>query len=276
MDLAQAANYFNDIPVTDAYSGASLFYAQLSSSLDRQPDGSISKRRIISVAPGTALPTRRAATWLGETWLLGDMILDGLQGIALRANIAVKKATDSFAILTPGQAALASGGTPAYGQKEYLKDTVNSPTDAEYDPFWEISFGANEPVLKGTYLRSGSTLYFSRSTHQILEGFVVTEADQIDYVSASAVFAGNVYDPIADAFVGGGITTTGLMMDSYMVYQYLHPSSPKMLPGDQVLVVAQSAVTPVVGQQVTAGGRSWRIEAVNADQDAWNLHIRGL
>lgn len=276
MDLAQAANYFNDIPVTDAYTGASLFYAQLSSSLDRQPDGSISKRRIISVAPGTVLPARRAASWLGETWLMGDMILDGLQGIALRANIAVKKATDSFAILTPGQAALAASGTLAYGQKEYLKDTVNTQTDAQYDPFWEISFGANEPVLKGTYLRSGSTLYFSRSTHQILEGYIVTEADQVDYVPASAVFAGSVYDPTADAFTGSSVTTTGLLMDSYMVYQYLHPSSPKMLPGDQTLVVAQSAVTPVVGQQVTTAGRTWRIEAALADQDAWNLHIRGL
>ena len=276
MDLATAANYFNDIPVTDAYTAASLFPAQLSSSLDRQPDGSISKRRIISVAPGTTIPTRRVGQWLDEKWLLGDVILDGFQGAAIRTNVAVKKVTDDMRILTAGEAALASAGVAAYAHKEYLKDVVNSPTDAQYDPFWEVTFSPSEAVVKGSFLRSGSVYYRVRSCHAILEGFNTAAADQLDLVPAAVVLAGTAYDPVTESTTGSNVSTTGLLFDTYISYKYQHPASPRMLAGDRMLLIAQSAATPKVGQTLTAQGASWRVESLYADSGAWYTHIRAL
>lgn len=275
-DIYAVASHFDDIAITDGYTGAALYYGQFSSFLESSPDGSTSQRRTLSLAPGLTLPTRKVISALSELWIVGMGNVDGIYGQAIRQSFWMKKSTGSYSILTPGQAALGSAGTTAYGHKLYLKDTVNGSSDAEYDPFYNFYFSTSEPITKGCLLKFGATYYYVRATNDGLSGLVEAGADEIDAdASQSVTFTSTgAFNPVTDAYAAGSTATTAILMDRYMLYQKRTEADTQSLAGDMSLLVATSAVTPVVGKTVTISSRSWKILAVTAEQDAWLLHIR--
>jgi hypothetical protein len=270
------ASHFDDIAITDGYTGAPLYYGQFSSFLESSPDGSTSQRRTLSLAPGLALPARKVITALSEQWIVGMGNVDGIYGMPIRQSFWMKKASGSYAILTPAQAALNSAGITAYGHKLYLKDTVNGASDSEYDPFYNFYFSTSEPVTKGSILRFGTLYYYVRATNDGLDGLTEAGTDELDtgaYQSVTFTSTG-AYNPVTDTYSAGSTATTGILMDRYMLYQKRTEADQQSLAGDMSLLVATSAVTPVVGKLVTISSRSWKILAVTAEQDAWLLHIR--
>lgn len=274
--LFDVARHFDDIQVYDAYTSAPLFKGQFSSFMEASPDGSTAQRRTMSLSPELVIPARRVITTIDGSWIVGYGNVDGFKGQAIRQTFWTKKVTDVFYILTPGQAALQSAGTLAYGHKDYLKEVVNGVSDAEYDPFWDIYFATTEPVAKGTFMRVGSTMYRVRSARVGVEGMTGTSSDQLDAgaeVSVTFNLTG-AYNPVTDTYGAGSVTTTGIYFDRYKFYEQLTEADAKSMSGDMNLVVATSAVTPVVGRTVTISGRAWTILAVTAEQDAWALHIR--
>jgi hypothetical protein len=213
---------------------------------------------------------------LTEQYILGAAILDGIFGQPIRKSVWAKKITDSVAILTPAQACLAGAGTVAYARKQYLKDTVNGVTDAEYDPFWEVFFSPSEPAAKGSFIRSGSTYYRVRSSHLDEAGFINAASDELDagsYVAITFPLTG-AYDPVADSYAAGSVTTNGFMFDRYKLYDQLTGTDRLNHAGDMTVVVATSAVTPQIGRVLTVAGRDWTILNTTAEQDAWTIHVR--
>jgi hypothetical protein len=275
-DLFLVANHFDDIAITDGYTGAALFFAQTSTFLGASPDGSVAQKRVFSMTPATTLPVRNCVVALTEMYLLGIGILDGIYGLPIRKSVWAKRVTDSVAILTPGQACLAGAGTVAYARKQYLKDTVNGATDAEYDPFWEVFFATGEPVVKGSILKVGSTYYRVRSAHLDEAGFINASSDELDsgsYVAITFAQTG-AYDPVTDSYSAGTLTTNGFMFDRYKLYDQLTGADRLNHAGDMTAIVAASDVTPVIGRKVTVAGREWNILNATAEADAWTLHLR--
>lgn len=274
--LYDVANHFDDIQVYDAYTAAPLFKAQTSTFLGASPDGSVANKRVFSLDPDLALPARRAVTALGEVYILGTGILDGFTGAAIRRSVWTRMVTDTFALLTPAQAVLATSGVSALGHKTYLKDTVNGVSDAEYDPFWEIFFAQGEPISKGTFLKTPTAYYRVRSSYVDDAGFIVASSDQLDAADRVAVsfpYQG-AYDPITDSYASATINTFGFLLDRYKLYDLLSKADATNSAGDMTLVVAASAITPVVGRKVMIGSQSWTILTATPEQDAWALHIR--
>lgn len=276
MDLKKLSRHFDDIPISDAYTGAALFLGQVSSFIDSQVDGTISARRVLSLDSAYTMPTHRCIGYLNEKWLVGDGITDGAQGQSVRTSYAMKKVNERYTLASPGQAALGQGGLNVYAQKNYLKSDVNSSTDAEYDPFWHIYIAQTEEVFKGFYLVSGSGEYYKiRAKHDLLEGFRVLESDQLDDGCAVAVsFQGGTYDPITETTLGSIVTTTGILVDAYMSYSYKTQADRKYGSGDSILVVARLAVTPFVGQSLTIEDKSYKIFSVIEDLDSWKCLVR--
>ena len=275
-DIFDVAQHFDDIAVLDGYALSHLYYGQFSTFLEASPDGSTSQRRTLSLAPGLTLPARKVVSLLGEPWLVGYGNVDGFYGSVIRQSFWMKKATDSLEILTPGQAALGSAGTAAYAHKEYLKDTVNNLTDSEYDPFWDIFLATSEAVVKGTFLKAGASLYRVRSTHIGKEGMIDAASDELDSgygVTAEFTELGT-YNPATDSYSAGTVTTTGILMDRYKLYELRTEADDKTQSGDMTLVVAASAVTPKVGRKVTIATQPWIVVASLPEQDAWAVHLR--
>lgn len=275
-EFISVASHFDDIQVYDAYTAAPLFKAQTSTFLGASPDGSVANKRVFSLHPALALPARRAVTALGETYVLGTGILDGFAGASVRRSVWTRMVTDSFSLLTPAEAVLASSGVTALGHKTYLKDTVNGVSNAEYDPFWEIFFAQGEPISKGTFLKASSTYYRVRSMYIDDAGFIVASSDQLDATDRVAVSftQQGSYNPVTDSYTGTVVNTYGFLLDRYKLYDLLSKADATNSAGDMTLVVAASAITPVVGRKLLIGTQSWTILTATPEQDAWALHIR--
>jgi len=275
MKLKNVARKFDTCPVYDAYSNALLFKAQVSTFLDSAPDGSTSKRRVLSLDPSITPPTHSIINVLNELWVVGDGLQDEWRGSSIRTTYWMKYSSGLFSVMTPAQVCLGTSVTAQHAQRDYLKDTVNGVTDAQYDPFWIFWFSKNAVIAKGSFIKQGSTLYRVRTQHLALEGFKEAQCDEIDYGVISSTFSSTgVYNPITDTYSSASITVPSVLLDYYKVYEYRTHADPSNLAGDMALIVAKSSVSPVVGQTVVVNSESWRIVAVISDQDAWSLHIR--
>ncbi len=274
MRLVNASRYFDDVPIRDAYTNAYLFNGQVAAYIDSQVDGTISRRRIISLAPNILLPQRRALKYGGEVWLVGDGIKDHLQSVALRTSYATKKCDNLYTIRTPGAACLGTGGFTAYGQADYLKSTVNGITESEYSAQYDISFSPSETLVRGYIVSAGSRYYHIRGIHDLLEGFQVAESDSLEAAAVTAVFTeGGTYNPVSDTYGSTSVSTGGLLMDMSKLYEFRTALDPENHKGDKSLLVAASAITPRIGQSVSALG-AWRVTKVLPYQDAWYCHLR--
>lgn len=275
MRLKTVSRKFDTCPVYDAYSNALLFKAQVSTFLEAAPDGSTAKRRVLSLDPSITPPTHSSINVLNEMWVVGDGILDEWRGSSIRASYWMKYSSGLFSVLTPGQACLGTVVTAQHAQRDYLKDTVNGVTDAQYDPFWIFYLSKNAVVAKGSFIKQGPTLYRVRTQHLALEGFKEAQCDEIDYGVLTSTFSSTgVYNPVTDTYSAASVAVPSLLLDYYKVYEFKTQADPSNLAGDMALVVAKSSVSPVVGQNVVVNSESWRIISIVSDQDAWSLHIR--
>ena len=277
MKLKSAARYFDNDTVTDGYTGALLFKAQFSSYESAAPDGSFQRRRVVSLAPGIAPASRRVVVVQGMRWIMGELVTDAFRDKPIRQTSAAKEATDLFTLLTPAQAALKSAGTAIYGHKQYLKDTVNSVTDSNYDPQYEVFFGITENLKAGYFLKSTQQYLHIRSLQYANEGYWVAVSDELATNPATdaevtATFAG-VYDPVTETHAAG-VTTTGVMLDMYKLYNFNTEADPRNQAGDMSLIVAKSAVTPKADQLITIAGVNWRNIKFTPYFDAWNIQLR--
>lgn len=274
MRLVDASRYFDSTVVRDAYTNVALFNAQTSSFIESQVDGTISRRRIISVSNEVTMPARRVVKYANEIWITGDGIKDTFQNVVVRVSYTSMRATELYSLLTPAEMALGSTGTTAWAQTEYLKSTVNGPVESEYDAQYDITFSSYETVTKGNFLKYDTRIFHIRGTHTVLEGFEVAESDEIDASTVSVTFTETgAYNPVTDSYAGNSVVTTGLIVDRYKLFELYTAADTLNHAGDVSLVVAKSAVTPTVGMSVSASG-SWRVEGLVSYSDAWLCHLR--
>ena len=275
MELHAVAQVFDTCPVYDGYSGSYLFKAQTSTFLESSSEGSTSARRVLSLAPDIIPPTHSVVLILNQLTLLGYSNSDEWAGTEIRKAYWSKRVTDDFKILSPAQVVLGLIGQAAFGQKAYLKDTVNGVNNSDYDPQWNIFVSASLPLIKGSYLQSGTTLYRVRSSYLDIDGFRTATADEVESVVASVTFTtASTYDPITDSFTPSTTSAPCLVFDIYKDYTYQSEADPRNLAGDLALILAKSSITPKVGDNFTYAAQTWRVLALVSEQDAWKLHIR--
>lgn len=274
MNLEKAALYFDRTPVYDGYSGEYLWRCQFSSFNDANAIGSTSVRRVLSIAPGLAIPERKVIQIFNDRWLVGDGNPDSWNGEPIRQSFNIRKSNFSAEILTPAQACLSQAGTQVYVQRAYFKDTVNPLTDADYDPFWNVFVAPGEAVAKGTFFRIGSQLLRVRSAYLPVENLRIAQSDEVDVGPVAAVFSTGAYNPVTDSTATGGISTFVLMFDFTKAYRYLTQASDRVAAGDMNALVPSSALTPVAGQLVGIAGVTWRILTVDTEADCRLLHLR--
>ena len=275
MKLKNVARYYDTCPVYDGYTGAYLFKVQPSTFLESSVEGSTSARRVISLAPELTPPAHSIILILGELTLLGAGNLDEWKGSAIRRAYWTKKVTGSFSILTPAEAVLGQPGMAVYGQRQYLKDTVNLPTESEYDPFWDFYFSASLPQLKGKFIRGATSLYRVRSDRNDVDGFLTAASDELELDPYPITFTSDgVYNPVTDSYTPSTLVVPGLMIEYYKVFERLTQADIAYQAGDMILIVAKSSTTPVANQKFVAQGTTWRILNVYTEQDAWSCHVR--
>lgn len=274
MKLASAAIHFDLEQAYDGYTGAALYKCQFSTFDDAAGDGSTNRRRGMSVGPAVnALVNRRCIRLLDQRWLVGEPTDDGFQGVAMRKNHNLKRATDLLWVRTPAQALAASDGLQVYAQKHYFKDTVNALTDNEYDPFWNVFFSPTETVVQGAVLLDASGVYHRvRQQYLVPEGFRIAQTDQFDSDAYVSVVVGiGAYNRITDTYAAGTSTVNVLQMDASKFYRWRQQSESRVLPGDRTVFFA---VNYAVGKQFTMQGLLWQIVMIQPELDAYAALVR--
>lgn len=275
-EMLDVASHFDTDPVVNAYTSAFAFFGQSTTFNEASPDGSVNKRRTLSVRPSITIPSRRAISIYGDIWIVGDSNVDGFSSSPIRRTHWLKKATQLAVIQTPGQLLSAAAGTPTYVNTEYLKDTVNPLSNSEYDTFWEVFISQDESVSKGMYIKWGSYVNRVRNTHLDIAGFNNAQCDELDSgaIVTATTTVGGTYDPVSEATTGGGPTNyPAILLDAYKIYRYDTQADKKVDAGDMFLVV-QSTTPSNVGGIFTIAGEKWRVLNQYTELDALSLHIR--
>ncbi len=298
MKLANAAKYFDRVSMADAYTGTAMPYkVQFSTFEETDPDGSVSRRRSMSLAPGLTLPARRVASLLGEIWLLGEPSADAVFDKVIRQTVPMRRVTNLAQALTPGQVVTASTGLAIYGRLEQVKNTVDTATSSDYFPFFTLALaGADFKNLNsgwaqvpGFFRIEDGTLFRCRTSYPAEDGMTVVEADLIDrYGLTQAQVTTGAYDPVTDTFTGTASTFQTLVMPTHQLYRR-KAEAEKFKPEDlTVLVRFADYPAPKVGTPLqiripefnsaapapNAPFSPVQIVGITLEADCWNLHVR--
>ena len=298
MKLANAAKYFDRVSMADAYTGTAMPYkVQFSTFEETDPDGSVSRRRSMSLAPGLTLPARRVASLLGEIWLLGEPSADAVFDKVIRQTVPMRRVTNLAQALTPGQMVAASTGLAIYGRLEQVKNTVDMATSSDYFPFFTLTLAGAEfknlnsdwAQVPGFFRIEDGTLFRCRTSYPAEDGMTVVEADLIDrYGLTQAQVTTGAYDPVTDTFAGTASTFQTLVMPTHQLYRR-KAEAEKFKPEDlTVLVRFADYPAPKVGTPLqiripefnsaapapSASFSPVQIVGITLEADCWNLHVR--
>ncbi len=277
MRLKDAAKHFDKERIYDAYSGAFLFKCQSAGFDDSSSTGATARRRTLSVAPGTTIPTRRAVKLFDEFLIVSAKTSDGFLGTEVRESYGMKKSTGLLQAVTPGQACLSTSSTPFHAYKSYFKDLINVQTSSQYDLFWNIYCWTGENVSRGTFLRDATNRLFRvRNAYTDVEEFRVCETDELDADALqTATFVTNgVLNPVTDSYPSVTTVTGVIQVDFPKFYLFRTQNEAEVKPGDLTVFIAASVLTPKVGGVFTMAGKNYTIKAVVPELDSWAMHVR--
>ena len=277
MKLANTARWADKTKLYDAYQPNKLvMHAQISSYIDNQMDGAISKRRVISFSPTQKIPPRRVVTYTGERWIVGDTLVDHWRGKAIRVAAASKKVTGSYQILSGAEAALGSEGVEAFGQLLYLKDTVNTTDTSTYSPQFEVYFAAGEPVSQGRFIKVPTGYVHVRSLYPVLDGFLCAISDDIGEArKAVELKSKGTYNSASDSWPETSTAFYGMLVDFYKLYGKDTPLTYNQVTGDMSLIMAKASATPKAGDNLIVDLVSWKVMQVyEHETNSYRLHLR--
>lgn len=276
MEFEDAASFFDDDPVYDAYTGALLFYCHTTPHDDQTSSGATARRRTMTTSDTTVAPARGAVKVYEDYWLVSDSNPDSLMGTNVRRSYSLKKSTGGMTRLSPAEACTGAAGTEFYAHKEYYRDNQNARTDADWDTMWNIFTAQAEPIAKGVFLRQGGVLYRARNVYPTVDGFLIAETDQLDddaATTATFTTTGNL-NLVTDELETVSIVASVLQTDTQKFYQFRTQAESAHQPGDRAVFVPQATLAPAVGSSFTMLGATWRVIAAVPERDVWVLHAR--
>lgn len=280
MKLKNAAKFFDTCPVYDAYTGALLFKVQTSTFLESSLEGSTASRRVVSLAPEITPPAHSCILALNQLLLLGGENPDEWAGSAIRRAYWTKRITDSFRVRTPAQVLNSVPGTAVYGQRKYLRESINTQTDSELDPTWDIFLSKSLAPSRGMFISSATVLYRVRVSYEDVDGFRTCQSDEVDEPIRTMTFTtSSSYDPVTDSYAPATVTLPSILLDYSKVFSKADAYEDKAKAGDICAVIGKSLVVPSVGQTIGIEAASryrgnWQILKVSDELDARLLHLR--
>jgi hypothetical protein len=278
MLLTQAARYFDRLPMVDSYSpGSTLFKCQFDQYDDSKQDGSTVERRIMSVAPGTTIPTRRAIRGGGLDWIVGDLSPDFFKSTAIRHKYILHRSEGLSDICTPAQLLANTVGFSAHTSRTWVKG--NNETDESSGVFnvYNLYFAAGEPVTRLHIVKVGSSYYLVRETYGVTAGFHVAVCDELEPpVTETVLYGSRTYDPVAETYTGATPSIKVLRVRWQSKFDYLSRGTEKFMSGDDVVVALQSAITPKPGDKIPLSDGDRAVLSAYAQGGCWYIHARPM
>ena len=271
MRLSAVANRFNDMVCADAYTGVFVFKAQLSLYDDNKRDSETHERRTLSLAPGTAIPTRRVVAAAGTRFIVGHGSPDDYNGKTIRMGYVAHEATNLARIRTLEQLCLSQPGVSAYAGRAWVKDSAFSQQSSTLAPEVHLHFSATETVAASLTVDFEGRLHVVRSTNSGAAGTIVAMCEEMrgSSVESGVVLTLSAYNPVTESLVGSTVVVRVVRLRWQSLFEYHDGAAPKFGPGDLQIAIAKSAATVTPGSTLVLSDGRWRVESVVGEGLVW-------
>jgi hypothetical protein len=270
MRLAKAANYFNRMACTDAYSGAAVFKGQLGLYDDNKRDSETAERRVLSLSPDAIIPVRRVIAAAGSRWIIGHANPDDFNGSTIRVGYTVHEAPLLARYRTLEQVCLQRLGTEAYIGRAWVKDRAYTEHSAELNTQYHLHFSTFEAVAVDHLVSVGDHWYLVRATNPGAGGTLVALAEEMPAPELEvAKITSGAWDPVTETLGGPEEIVNVVRVRWQSLFEYRTELAPKFKPGDLQLAIAQSAMAISAGARVELSDGLWQVESAIAHKDVW-------
>lgn len=276
MRLSAAAQYFDKVVCYDTFNPASYIMGQLDLFDDSRRDGPTVVRRILSTAPGIAIPARRTLTIDDEQWIVGMKETDSFRGSPIRDKHVLHRAQGPCTLASIAQA-LTTGGATSYASRMWVKDMKELATSSKLESFYNIYLSTYDTVPTESLIILGGKAHFIRNTLTSAAGFQIAEGDEVDAAAiVSGTFTPRTFSPATDGYTDGTpITLNVLRLRFQDGYAYAAESSIKFVDGDIRAFIAKSLTpTPKVSDTLTLPDGPWRVISSTDQGTSYSLHLR--
>jgi len=275
--LHQAAKYFDNSALIDAYLGGIAIYGQFDVYDDGRRDAITVKRRILSMAPDVVIPARRSVTSVdGMTWLLGKGSPDYFNGAAIRTKYIAQAADGLAQVRSFSEVLSSSAGLSAYASVNWDKDTKEIDVSSKLVGMYYLYFSASETISEKAIVGIGTDWFIVRSVYASDGGLHVAITDKLENPVVDAVtVTSQTYNPLTDSTANASVSTSGIRIRWQSQFEYLTVDTETYKRGDLHMVILKSSATPATGGQVvTSDGVKWRVVSVYSEGTCWSLHLR--
>lgn len=283
MRLLDAARFFDRTEFYDAYAPQNpLFNGQTSLYDDSLRDGTTVVRKVLSVAPGTAIPSRRCVRAHDEDFIIGGIHKDSFDGAVIREKYNLHRAEGLGELKTADQALRSLAGTSLFASRLWVKDLKELEISSKLASFLNIYVASTENVTAGKMIYLSSRWHLIRNTFVGAAGFLVCESDElpsgcITTATYTAKSAGS-YNPSTDTIGGAAPASVAILTHRWQDdYDYVRISADQYEQGDIVAKVSSTQVTTATpGDLFTlASGVKYKVlSAVSDGAGVWELHSR--
>ena len=241
MSLADASSYFDTTEVLDAYSGELLFLAQVDPYDDSKRDAMVAYRRVLSVAPGTTIPTHRCVSIFGAIWLVaGEAEIDGLDE-QHRVKYVLQAATGLLNIGTLTEFLDGAPAVTVYGFAGWVKDAKQIEESSDIANMFEILLPRATTVQPQQVLWDATTVYLSMSVRTLPSEFVGVSAVRLEQAEPlEAEITTRVYAPAQGTYVAGATNYPYALRARWLsLFKYDAQLAARYQEGDFVLALPE-------------------------------------
>lgn len=273
LTLADASRYFDKTPIRDTVSGSVLFYGQVDPYGDAIRDSGTAYRRILSVAPGTTIPSSRLVSILGSTWIVGDSETDGMQ-VAHREKYVLHPAPTLIALYRLTGHLSSTLAESCWGDMVWFKDGKEEASSSRVVPMYTLYLPATTSLQEFDVVHVGVRAYLVQNPHTLPSGAASATCVQLEHALATATLNTRVYDPVQGKYVSTAPTSVPCQRVRWQsLYVYDEQVATRYQEGDCSLVLP-AGTTVATKDTITLAGATWSVLSVETISGAVVAHGR--
>lgn len=274
MKLVDAASYFDLTEAIDPTTAKLLFKGQVDPFDDSRRDSSAAYRRVLSVRPGTVIPTSRSVRLLGQVWLVGGMEPDGLSELH-REKYVIQRVAYQLKVSRLSGFLAGTVASTLWAAPNWVKDAKQLEVSSDTAQLFDVTLPDGSDVRVHDVLWSATEAYLVLAPHTQASGLMVANClklDQIAPVVASLVT--RTYNPVTGAYSNSASSNINALRVRWQsLYAYGSQMSERYQEGDLAIVLPTGTAVGT-GALITLAGVVYQTLAVLDISGAVVLHAR--
>lgn len=261
MTLATASLYFDRTSVTDL-AGTFLFHCQVDPFDDSKRDSGTAYRRIMSVEPGTLMPSNRTVRLMGRTWLVGGSEPDGMAELH-REKFVIHPVDRPLNLSSLNEYLSGAYVQTLWASAHWVKDSKQLEVSSETPPVYDVTVAGGAAVAPHDVLWDGQGAFLVLSPHDVASGMLTLSSLALESQALKPVTVmSRVYDPVAGGYSSGATSSLqGLFVRWQSLFQYGSQTSERYQEGD-VSIVLPSGSQISTSTALSSAGVNYQVLAV--------------